>query len=333
MKNKIYLLLIFLMIALKGWGQEATTQTATLIKGDGTTTIYYGANALKSALNNTDDGSRILLSSGNFNSFSSISRNVTITGVGYEINYANNKVPTYINGGIGTTYSDKGNGLIFENMYINGNVTMDMNSSPSNIIIRNCYIAGGIINRYAGGNEGFLITNSIIEGTVDNPGTKVNNSIIGGLAHDNSELTGIVSNSIIYQLNDVQNVEFYNNIILSVHEDDPNWVRTNCTAYNNLVPDAKIFSSIPDQMKGGNYTASIENIFVSKNDTMPSLKDDYHLKTPEAYKGTDDTQVGIYGGETPFTSSARKPRITSSSIDWQTDAKGCLKFSVTVEAQ
>jgi hypothetical protein len=58
--------------------------------------------------------------------------------------------------------------------------------------------------------------------------------------------------------------------------------------------------------------------------------------TPEAaatFLGTGGTQVGIYGGETPFTSVPSNPQITSKSIATKSTPEGKLNVSITVEAQ
>ena len=51
------------------------------------------------------------------------------------------------------------------------------------------------------------------------------------------------------------------------------------------------------------------------------------------YLGDDGTQVGIYGGDTPFTDVPTNPQITSRQIATKTDNDGKLSVKITVEAQ
>jgi hypothetical protein len=77
------------------------------------------------------------------------------------------------------------------------------------------------------------------------------------------------------------------------------------------------------------------DIFVNQTGNSIDYTHNYHLKNPEKYIGTDGTQVGIYGGTTPFKEKGlpSNPQIIKKTIAEQTDANGNLKVDVTVKAQ
>ena len=62
---------------------------------------------------------------------------------------------------------------------------------------------------------------------------------------------------------------------------------------------------------------------------------DYRLTSTAAaqYLGTDNTQVGLYGTDNPFTNVPTNPQITSKEVAKETDANGKLSVKFTVEAQ
>jgi hypothetical protein len=76
------------------------------------------------------------------------------------------------------------------------------------------------------------------------------------------------------------------------------------------------------------------SLFVNQTEWF-NYTDNYHLKTPAAYLGTDGLQVGIYGGFRPYKESAIpfNPHIQSKTIPLQADVNGLLNIQVKIAAQ
>ena len=92
----------------------------------------------------------------------------------------------------------------------------------------------------------------------------------------------------------------------------------------------------PYNVYNNNYEGvAIANIFANQIGSTIDYNQDYHLKTPSAYLGTDGTQVGLYGGIIPFKDGGypSNPQILTKSVSTQTDVSGNLNISFKVKAQ
>jgi hypothetical protein len=134
--------------------------------------------------------------------------------------------------------------------------------------------------------------------------------------------TGFVKSSIIR-----------NNIVFT---QDPNtfFNSTGNNITNNLFTRGAI--DFVTNTNSGNYIGILQtNIFVNQSGSTIDYTHDYHLKNPTTYLGTDNTQVGIYGGTTPFKDRGlpSNPQVLKKSVATETDASGNLKINFTVKAQ
>lgn len=85
------------------------------------------------------------------------------------------------------------------------------------------------------------------------------------------------------------------------------------------------------------YTVPATDLFVNYTGVTFSFEQDFHLKNPELYLGTDGTQVGIYGGEYAWPDAKAvlpsNPHIRAFNTSSNTDENGMLQINVKVGAQ
>ena len=343
--KRFFLTTISAFIALFAAAQTTDVQIATLQHGD-ETKIFTGVNAFVDAYNAAADSLDIItLSSGVFNVPGGISKQICVYGAGHTADTIAGIKPTIINSTIHLHHRDgvdengynvkaliKVDNSHFEGLYISGefrlleNTTeiknvvfnkclltgkLSLESNTSNISVVNCIVKGGI--RGKNNNHGNLyVTNSVFS----HIGKDANGSDIDGtVCIDHCMFAGWnvdcnISNSIIsgYNINcagsTLENNIFVGNIPSGATQNKENW------------------SNVP-------LTAIFEEGTYEKDD----WSNDYILRYPNKYLGTDGTQVGIHGGLYPFGRIPSIPRIIESKIDTETSVDGKLKVSIKAQAQ
>lgn len=305
-------------------------QMATLQHGDNMT-AYYGYTALKEAMETAEGGDLITLSGGSFVA-TSINKVVTIQGAGYVQDIQNNRYKTTIVGNLGINIPEGEKGLLIEGIYC-GNVTIY--GTIENFILRKCRI--GTAYYVNGTSKNCLIDRCRIYTLYPDyhsANFMVKNSILNWVEKNESDAVLFFLNCDITSAskhNDVT-AQFKNCIIA------PAFKAAGCSAYNCVVYeyyDSGFSSSSSTSniwMMGDNDIKAIFN-----NNDFFSFTDewDYQL-TDDAkttYLGTDGTQVGIYGGTTPFTDVPSNPQVVSKEIATESDANGKLSVRIKVEAQ
>ncbi len=330
--------IISFLVGVKAYSQEV--QLATLQHGENMQ-VFYGSNALIDALAVADHGDLINLTAGTFNS-TTINKAITLQGAGYITDATNGKFPTIISGDLNIQLSDGDTGLVIEG--ISHNSGFNINSSTNSFILKksiigvvdfkansmNCLIDQcriGTLNFYDKEHENMYIKNSIMQYLGSNSPLStlfVENCVITDQVDANREYNGTTA-------------FFRNNIIGGV-----NWgygrdgsLKNSCKAYNNVFIQG---NDNDVAVKSENVTVTAMALFGKESIewSADGYRNETYQLTPEAkvtYLGTDGTQVGIYGGPTPFTNVPTNPQITAKSIDSQSSADGKLRVSITVEAQ
>lgn len=105
---------------------------------------------------------------------------------------------------------------------------------------------------------------------------------------------------------------------------------TESTYYNNLYIKDRDFTGIPNNtnIRVDENNAAIKNLLNYSDDN------DYKL-TEEAkalIKGTDGTEVGIYGGNLPFDPTPTNPQISKFNVAAKTTADGKLSVDIEVKS-
>lgn len=200
---------------------------------------------------------------------------------------------------------------------INGDVIL--NQAATNIAIMENWING---NKCIIGNEAMncIIANNVING-YSYPVTTLKNSVIS-----NNILSSRYDNNFFSNFNGciIEN-NYINGGIYSV---------TYSYFKNNAFCGA--ISNFGNNTNTNNlFEQTVENTFKtsdwSSHPKYLTIKDNSLCKNA----GLDSTDIGIYGGSTPFKSGSVpfNPHINKASISTQTDSNGMLKVNITVSAQ
>lgn len=324
----------------------------TTLQHAGTTTVFYGQGSLVDAYNTSVNGDTLCLSTGYFTAPTAIAKGIKIIGAGHFPDSTSVSKRTTILTGL--TINAGADSLRLEGIYINGDINYAAASSINYVkIIRcrlgntyfnsssalasksycsfeECFIEGGINFSNYGSN--FLVKQCIISGIV---GVSYYNSAsignIGGGALIDKNI--FLTNSTSYSSGALYNIlasQITNNIIVYYSN---NGVSGNYLS-NNIFIDQQ--TNLTNNSVGSNYIGiPLANIFVSQTGNSINYTHDYHLKSPTTYLGTDGTQVGIYGGTTPFKDKGlpSNPQVIKKSIAAQTDANGNLQINFSAKAQ
>ena len=323
-----------------------STVIATL-SHKGNITTFYGAPALKQALNAAVDGDIITLSPGTFQA-ADINKSITLRGAGYVLNTETHTEPTVISGDF-TISGTKG--LTIEGIYHNAVMNYDcysvdlINTNAKFIKCkftsidseRNYYNIAGLVDAqfinckiinliYLNSNSNASLINCIVNKpymytSSDNSYFNFQNCVI-------TELYGNESGWRLYRSS-------FNNCIIYVNHRTSDYLYSTNSGYNNLCINTegyeKFFSIIPTSTNNS-YETDFTNVF---KDYTGTYSDDLTFElTDEAkqkYKGNDGTEIGIYGGVMPFDPTPSNPQITKLNVASKSTANGKLSVDITVK--
>ncbi len=335
--RKDFLFLVVLLFAVVIY---STAQKSVALHSNGTTTIFGGNTPLTEAYDAAVTGDTLYVSGGNFVAPTTIDKGLVIIGAGYDIDSTAVTGRTYIysstiNSGriiIGSNASN----LYMEGMEFQGGLAKtdpdvtgftlirlkiadlsftNTGAIPTNASIIQCYVAGSF---YIQGVTNSIISSCVLRDRILNSDTNV---------FKNNVMT--VSNGFGTLANCDANV-FMNNVFTS-----NNLVSDGNCSFNNF--QYNVFTQSSPNLETGatdlnNYKGiDMATVFVD----LAGL--DFHL-LPDAsttYLGDDGTEVGLYGGPSPFKEGAVpvNPHISKKSIQTTSDSNGFLNISFTVEAQ
>ena len=349
----ISLMALFGMTTANAQITEATT--ATLQNGDNSA-VFYGIDALKTAVANAQDGGIITLSSGTFNVPDNIDKSVRIYGAGMEDDATTNIAKTYLVGGINIKGVEgvQTDNIYMEGLYINGAIYiastdddlienlkvvkcrfagLDCRENSNHFIFRQCKVDGGM----GGSNSvatGMMVQNCFITGR------------IGGFATESAVLFDHCL-SVLYIDADYEgnrnDAHFYKNCILRYKDSyHASGLKTGAVAVNCM--------GRYGYMKSNGNT--LTNCYTDQSSALPSYQElfadgqnnlDYYitgtttprtwaLAAPDTYVGDDNTQIGPAGGEFAWDIIPSTPRITQSNIASKT-VNGKLSISIKAEAR
>lgn len=332
--KKLYFALFFALCAIAV--QAQTNQIASLFH-DGAVELYYGAEALESAYEAAVDGDAITLSAGTFNSVPKIEKAITIRGAGMGTLDGGEQTPMTLLSGdfaIAVPLTKEGH-VTLEGLCNTGYVRADF---AKDLVIQKCRF----LHMAANSNgvkkhlEDFIILNSVIDeipiGSSDETvtGTYINSVISWGRMSNNPYGYPLSFNNCILSVTNanVSSIE-YSSLENSViwNKSSSNFSLNKSSVANNCLllgkHAAKPFPAASDN--GTNSVAEILDIF--KADTFYELNE-----TGLQYLGTDGKQIGIYGGNMPFTTVTTGPRIKKFEVSPTTTADGKLSVEIEVGA-
>ena len=320
--------------------------SATLQRGE-STTVYYGTDALKLALDDAEEGNIITLSSGTFSTPANFNKSVKIYGAGYEDDTLTGVARTFLAGGISMSGLDgqHPDNFYMEGVWINGDVninkleadtliqgtkfvkcrmgTIRMKNNSDATIFRQCYIYGHI-DGSSSIATGFIAQNCYITGRVQWFNTKsavlVDHCI---LTAGDSHGPYLFKNSIFtdrWPYLDLGATAF--NCVGSMYylsNDNQNTIVHCYTSYSNW--GDFLGTIFADGQKNLNYTL---------DDTQIPRR--WEIANPDVFIGDDGTAVGPAGGDYPWDKIPSTPRIISSKIGNKT-VGGKLHVTVKAEAR
>ena len=297
----------------------------------GATQVFSGQNSFVEAYNASANGDQIYLSTGFFTPPPAIEKGIKIIGAGHFPDSLSVAKRTFVMGGL--TINKGADSLRLEGMYINGDIRYQGDASINYVKIIRCRLVNANFNSNStnASKNHCSFEECFIEGQIDfsNYGESLNiyHSVISSRLNNISGSALIEGNLFMfyeYLLININGSLIKNNIILS-HLFHPNYSSTSNTITNNLF----VLSSIDfgTNSSSNNYLGVPQaDIFINQTGNAIDYTHDYHLKNPEKYIGTDGTQVGLYGGTTPFKEKGlpSNPQVIKKNIADQTDANGNL---------
>ena len=323
--KKLFLTLLVAVISF-GTSNAQSSLVATL-SHEGTTSAFYGAEALGNALDAAQAGDVITLSSGSF-AAKNISKGVTIRGAGMSVG-ENGALPTVLQGGFiinadnitieGIYHSDA---TITINGYTNSNVTFiksrlyTVTYSGGGNAYNNRFIHCKIANNVSSSSNSSL---NLLNSVVNQPGGSglynISNCVL--IYPNNSSVwpstisNATISNSIVYCA--TNDSKFRNNVVLSYNLGNGDILWSNSSISSNQTN---------------------ENLISLFKDFDGVYNDDVTFKLTDAaaaqYVGSDGTQVGLYGGSLPFDPVPTNPQITKAKVAGKSSVDGKLSIELEV---
>lgn len=326
-----------------------TALVATLSHGNDVLT-FYGTNAFIEAYNAAEEGDCITLSSGEFEGCM-IEKALTIRGAGMDNDVETQTAATQLNLNKNsksiTITPEAKKRLSFENIYIYSGTTenhfghLRINGTSTGIEFNKCRvegfeILGGIIwfthcklkapfeTIQNTDEDAYFFRNSIIIQSYIGYGYS---SGVSGCHYTNCVVALLYNSTTNDRYPELRNCIFINPISIPANT-------YHCVALSD-VGTSKTYEGLFGDLKNStNKVASTAEVFKAyTSGTSPSLDQDQYVLTDEAktkFLGDDGTQVGIYGGSTPFTTVPSNPRIMNFSV-LTNDEDGTLKVKLHVK--
>lgn len=323
--KKLLLTVVSMLLTAASFAQNARVAS---LSHEGNVTYYYGVNALQQAVETAQSGDIINLSGGTFNA-TNITKAITIRGAGID-----SSSPTYIAGDFNIeNASDNANRFMMEGIKCVNKV--NYTGTFSNPYFIKCQFYS--LRNY---NSSDAVTNIMV---VD---CKVTNDFsVGGTC------SAYILNSFIKQpdTNESSSITAQNCLITKYPVRgiiNSNW--TNCIfygcSYSDVLPNSNtarncinvknyydVFGSLSEHTGCSSKIYEYADVFktftgeYSDTETF-ELTDAFK----EAFKGSDGTEVGLYGGLQPYNSTPSYPLIATMTVDKQTSTDGKLNVTIGV---
>ena len=350
--KKAFLSLVAFVFATVCFAQGSLLAT---LSHNGQISAYYGASALKTALEAATDGDVITLSSGQFNA-ADITKAVTLRGAGMSVSTDSLQTheSTIIQGDYTINLADTLQGrIIMEGIYMNGTVTYK--GTVKNAQFLKCRFSG---LEYS---DGKLTNTTFIHcrfadycHIADKSNAYFINCVVNRLKQNNSSSNLEMDNCFVhfqntpysdgYDPNYCVNTYFKNCVLAyqSSCANSPNQsLPSTCVAYNcvGIGPSDNIFANLQSKNTTntwvGSDCASVFKTYTAYNSTSILSDSETFELTDEAktkYLGTDGTQVGLYGGSLVYNEHPTTPQITKCNVAAKSTADGKLSVDIEVKA-
>lgn len=323
---KKFIVLFVAVMAMFATTAKAQSSLLATLNHEGTISTFYGSNALIQAHAAAADGDVITLSSGTFQSVN-ITKAVTLRGAGMVLDAATQIEPTVLANDFTIDISDETTQrLTIEGIYTNQMVRINKLKNAMFLKDRFRYFA------FPGSAYGKDLTFIHCRITERYNGTDYsNNSAVfqNCIVRDMHGNNYIFNNCLFLEANNLHcgNSEYRNCIILG-----SNNANSSSTYYNNLY--CKYSSAVKFNVTNNTNVEVAEDNEAIKN--LFGNSDDNEYKLTEAakalIKGTDGTEVGIYGGNLPYDPTPTNPQISKFNVAAKTTADGKLSVDIEVKS-
>lgn len=326
---KKFIVLFVALVAMFATTAKAQSSLLATLNHEGTISTFYGSNALIQAHAAAADGDVITLSSGTFQSVN-ITKAVTLRGAGMVLDATTQTEPTVLANEFKIDIPDETTQrLTIEGIYTNQRVTINKLKNAMFLKDRFSSIYFGSSQSY-GKDLTFIhcrITERYYGNSDSNNSAVFQNCLVRNMVGRNYIFTNCLFLAETNGTNShCENSEYRNCIILGSYSS-----YSTSTYYNNLYC----------RYSGYNFNVTNNtNVEVAKdNEAIKNLfgySDDNEYKLTEAakalIKGTDGTEVGIYGGNLPYDPTPTNPQISKFNVAAKTTADGKLSVDIEVKS-
>ena len=328
--KKLFFSLVVAMIATTATFAQ-TSLVATLTHGDDVS-MFYGTHALRDAYNASISGDVINLSSGSFQAVD-INKAVMLRGAGIDA-----ASPTFISGNFTIEIPTEDTGrLSMEGINCTGQMYMEgtfsnayflkckyehisfySDSNIKNIMFADCKITDHIV-LYGATTAQFV------------------NSYVSGISTD-QYLSAAFVNCVIrpyggYDFSSIGCSQLLNCILVGI--DASGYSLPSTSSATNCVLVGTNYNIFSQNAANTNCISGVSyaDMFVDYTGEYTDAQTFELTSTAQTtYLGTDGTQVGLYGGLLPYTSTPSYPQITTMNVANKTTADGKLSVEIEVSA-
>lgn len=324
MKKKV-LLSLYVMFSTVAFAQ--TTPSATLYHGE-EFKIFHSADGLQDAMDLAVDGDVITLSPGVFNAVD-ITKPITIRGAGMGTLSSDLKseFQTIIAGEyiIDIPAGDSNKSLYIEGVY-HDQSTVKINNAENAMLVKSRFY-----NLNLGGKQNCSVKNITFF-----------HVFTDGELQISSGVTSTAQNSIFKAIRAQSNQYsfYYTNCVLISESTQLSLSRSylrNCisnmsmlSTSNNVAVNCLYIGDLSGIRgnEGGNNKCISQDKNIFKTESYYRLTEE----SMDLYKGDDGTQIGIYGGDHPFSLSTTYPQLKNFKVAPQTTTDGKLRIEFEIEA-
>lgn len=326
---KKFIVLFVAVMAMFATTAKAQSSLLATLNHEGTISTFYGTNALQQAHAAAANGDVITLSSGTFQSVN-ITKAVTLRGAGMALDAATQTEPTVLANEFSINIPDETTQrLTIEGIYTNQTVTI--NKLKNAMFLKDRFRYFSLLSSGYGKDLTFIhcrITEKYYGNDDSNNSAVFQNCLVRGMAGKNYIFNNCLFLAETNNSNShCDNSEYRNCIILN-----SNRTKSTSTYYNNLyciLYNAESFNVTNNtNVKVAKDNEAIKNLF--------GYSDDNEYKLTEAakalIKGSDGTEVGVYGGSLPYDPTPTNPQISKFNVAAKTTADGKLSVDIEVKS-
>lgn len=336
---------LFMLAALVATAMTLNAQKVAL-HSNGTIQHFNGANAFVNAYNASVSGDTIYLPGGSFNPPVEFNKTLSIIGAGHYVDSSLVTGKTFISGNI--VLKETADNCLFEGVHITGTFSTANNEAVDYLTVKSSSIDGNIVfhgNLSNPSKNASFIRCVVRHCNLENAQNAYFANSIFSNSFINNSSGNLFENNIImfssywdgylfrYGVNNI----IKNNVIKTVSTYLGNISNGNGnTYYNNLFTCSSSYPELgANPVVSGNYFGvNLDSIFVNQTGVIFDYSHNYHLKQPQVWIGTDNTQIGIYGGVFPYKEGAipSNPHFQEEHIA-PTATGGQLNVKVKAAAQ